>query len=110
MALAGEANRYVDLKAPWKTAKDDKERTATTLSTALYAISALKTVLCPFIPQASERLHALLGFTTEVTADGWVVTAPPVGQVLQEPKPMFTKLDEDIVEKETALLHAQSVG
>ncbi len=110
MALAGEANRYVDLKAPWKTAKEDKERTATTLSTALYAISVLKTVLYPFMPHASERLQTLLGFTSAVTSDGWAVSPPPAGQALQEPTPLFTKLDEAIVERETALLHAQSVG
>jgi methionyl-tRNA synthetase len=110
MALAGETNRYVDLKAPWKAAKDDKVRTATTLSTALYAISALKTVLYPFMPHASERLQTLLGFTSAVTSDGWAVSPPPAGQALQEPTPLFTKLDEAIVERETALLHAQSVG
>ena len=109
MALAGEANRYVDLKAPWRTVKEDVART-TTLSTALYAIAALKTAFYPFMPHASERLHTLLGFTSAITDGGWTVSPPPAGQPLQEPKPLFTKLDESIVEQETALLQAQSVG
>jgi methionyl-tRNA synthetase len=110
MTLAGDANRYVDMQAPWKTAKDDKVRTATTLSTSLYAISALKTMLYPFMPHAGERLHAMLGFTSDVVANGWAVTPPPPGQPLQEPKPLFTKLDEEIIEQETALLNAQRAG
>ncbi|MEE2656811.1 MAG: methionine--tRNA ligase [Chloroflexota bacterium] len=110
MALAADANRYVDMKAPWKTAKEDEIRTATTLATAMYSISALKTVLYPFIPHASERLHELLGFTNEVTSDGWTVSPPPAGQALLEPKALFAKLDEGLIEKETSLLEAQKTS
>lgn len=110
MALASDANRYVDMKAPWKTAKEDRVRTATTLSTALYAISALKTVLYPFMPHASERLHRLLGFTNELTNDGWSIAAPPAGQTLQDPKALFLKLDESVIDKETFLLESQKTS
>ena len=108
MTLAADANRYIDLKAPWRTAREDMVRTATTLNTALTAIAALKTALYPFMPHASERLHTLMGFSAPLVDSGWSVTPPPAGQALPTPTPLFTKLDEGTVERETAMLEAQT--
>ena len=108
MTLAADANRYIDHKAPWRTARDDKERTATTLNTALTVIAALKTALYPFMPHASERLHTLMGFSAPLVDSGWSLTPPPAGQALATPTPLFTKLDEGTVERETAILEAQT--
>ena len=108
MTLAADANRYIDLKAPWRTAREDRERTATTLNTALTVIAALKTALYPFMPHASERLHALMGFSAPLVDSGWSLTPPPAGQALATPTPLFTKLDEGTVERETAILEAQT--
>ena len=60
------------------------------------------------MPHASERLHALMGFETDVVTNGWTLTPPPAGQALQPPTPLFTKLDEGTVERETAILEAQT--
>ncbi len=107
MALATEANRYVDLKAPWRTAKKDREATATTLVTALYVLSALKTVMYPFLPFSSEKLHRMLGFDGRAEERGWTIEPPPAGQSLERPQPLFTKLDDGMVEEETDRLSRQ---
>ena len=66
-------------------------------------IAALKTALYPFMPHASERLHALMGFSAPLVDSGWSLTPPPAGQALATPTPLFTKLDEGTVERETAI-------
>ncbi|HEY8172076.1 MAG TPA: methionine--tRNA ligase, partial [Dehalococcoidia bacterium] len=47
MSLAQDANAYLNEMEPWKTAKTDRERTATSLYVALCVINALKVALYP---------------------------------------------------------------
>jgi methionyl-tRNA synthetase len=102
MALAQEANRYLDDKSPWKIIKEDRENAATSLYVALGVISALKTALCPFLPFSSQKLHQMLGF--DGGEDGWKLRLPSGGQRLGEIEPLFVKLDEKLVDEETAKL------
>jgi methionyl-tRNA synthetase len=104
MALAQEANRYLDDKSPWKVIKEDKAAAATSLYVALGVISTLKVALYPFIPFSSQKLHEYLGFEGRVQDYGWKLNLPAPGQKLVEPKPLFTKLDEKLVDEETARL------
>jgi len=104
MALAQEANRYLDDKSPWKIIKEDREAAATSLYVALGVISALKTALYPFLPFSSQKLHQMMGFGGTIESDGWKLMLPTGGQKLGEPEPLFTKLEEKLVEEETARL------
>ncbi|MGD0780261.1 MAG: methionine--tRNA ligase [Dehalococcoidales bacterium] len=101
MSLAQQANRYLDEKAPWKKIKEDKQAAATSLYVAINIISRLKTMLVPFLPFSSQKVHEYLGFNGKVETSGWQPQAVPAGQKLKEPKPLFVKLDESIVEEET---------
>jgi methionyl-tRNA synthetase len=106
MALAQQANRYLDDKAPWKKIKEDKAAAATSLYVAINVISRLKTMLAPFLPFSSQKVHEYLGFDGKIESDGWQPQPVPAGQKLQEPKPLFTKLDESIIEEETKRIGA----
>jgi len=109
MALAQEANRYLDAKAPWKTIKEDRDSAATALSTALGVICCLKTVLYPFLPFSSGKLHRLLGFEGTVEGGDWSISAPQTGQKLASPEPLFTKLDDKIVDEENNRLEQSAL-
>jgi methionyl-tRNA synthetase len=109
MALAQEANRYLDAKAPWKTIKDDRDSAATALSTALGVICCLKTVLYPFLPFSSGKLHRLLGFEGTVEEGDWSISVPQTGQKLASPEPLFTKLDDKIVDEENNRLEQSAL-
>jgi methionyl-tRNA synthetase len=102
MALAQEANRYLDDKSPWKIIKEDRHGAATSLYVALGVISALKTALYPFLPFSSQKLHQMLGFDGD--EDGWKLKLPKAGQKLGKVEPLFVKLDEKLVDEETARL------
>jgi len=101
MAAAREVNRYLDEKAPWKVIKQDRQAAADSLYVALYAIGCLKQALYPFLPFSSQKVHEYLGFAGRVEDAGWQPPDLPPGQPLREPQPLFTKLDESVVEEET---------
>ena len=105
MSLAQKANRYLDEQAPWKTIKaersPDKIGTAKSVFTVLSVLAALKTIFYPFLPFSSEKLHSFLGFNGSVKESGWKIQFPPPGQKLRPPQPLFVKLDEDIITKES---------
>ena len=104
MALAQEANRYLDNKAPWKRINEDRASTAASTFTVIGVISCLKTVLYPFLPFSSEKLHRLLGFGGGAEDEGWAFILPKAGQRLLPPEHLFAKLDDKTVENESALL------
>ena len=104
MSLAHETNRYLDEKSPWKTIKEDRQAAANSLYVALGVISCLKTLLYPFLPFSSQKLHEFLGFKGRVEDDGWQLSLPSPGQKLLPPEPLFSKLDEKVVEEETSRL------
>jgi methionyl-tRNA synthetase len=104
MSLAQETNRYLENKSPWKMIKQNRKEAATALYIALCAISYLKTMLYPFLPFSSQKLHRLLGFKGNVKDYGWKPITPKPGQKLLPPEPLFVKLDEGLVAEETARL------
>lgn len=127
--LATEVNKYLDTAAPWFEIKSDKTSAAKTIYTALRAIDSLKVLFAPYIPFSCERLHIYLGYTqplfgeqaTETVTDSlgkhtvlrylpetatgkWEPGQLPPGQKLQQPAPLFKKLDDEIVEQERSRL------
>jgi methionyl-tRNA synthetase len=106
MSAAREANRYVEENAPWKLLKDDRQRCATVLYTAIAAISGINTALAPYLPFTSQTLHGYLGNEGPIEAAGWTLRVPRGGQPLADPQPLFKKLDPEIIEAEEARLGA----
>jgi methionyl-tRNA synthetase len=101
MALAAEANRYLDEAAPWKMIKQDRERAGTSLYVVIQMINALKLLTAPFLPFSATRLHEMLGLEGDVHKARW---ASPRelggGHALGTPMPLFTKLDEKNLDEE----------
>jgi methionyl-tRNA synthetase len=126
MRLASQVNQYISEQAPWALVKTDQKRAGTVLYVALRAVDSLKTMLTPFLPHTSQVVHELLGNEgllagplefREVTEDGgrrhevltgdygswvgsWEPSALRPGQRLADPRPLFRKLDESVVEEE----------
>ncbi|MFP4497245.1 MAG: class I tRNA ligase family protein, partial [Vulcanimicrobiota bacterium] len=62
MYLAHEANKYLEVKSPWLAIREDREKAGTSLWVAIQVVNNLKTVLYPYLPFSSEKLHTYLGF------------------------------------------------
>ncbi|HEX5478918.1 MAG TPA: methionine--tRNA ligase [Dehalococcoidia bacterium] len=91
MAFAQEANAYLSEREPWKTAKTDRERTASSLYVALSAINALNVALSPFLPFSAEKVRAYLGEAQEPVR--WAAERPEPGRQLAAPEPLFKKIE-----------------
>jgi methionyl-tRNA synthetase len=128
MRLSTEVNRYLDANAPWTTIKTDREAAALTIYTALKAIDSLKVLFAPFLPFTSERLHSFFSYETplfgeqytEDVSDSlgshkvlrykgivgfqWKPSELKPGTKLNQPGPLFKKLEEKVVEEERARL------
>ena len=106
MALAQACNRYLEQKAPWQEIKVSREDAATSLWASLSVVNCLKIALYPFLPFSSEKLHQMLGFSGSLQEQGWAWKPESVvpSQELAEPEPLFAKLDEAIIERETERL------
>jgi methionyl-tRNA synthetase len=104
MAMAQEANRYLEEKSPWKIIETDRPKAATALHAAIGAINALKVAFYPYMPFTCQRLHSYLGFAGAVTDRGWRFVVPQPGQRLTKPEALFKKLEPSLVEEEEARL------
>jgi methionyl-tRNA synthetase len=102
MSLAQHGNRYVDQNAPWAQVKTDKAAAGTTLFVGLNIIATLRTVLYPYLPFASEKIHAMLGLDGEPLDSGWKRVEIRPGSPILSPVVLFKKLDESVVEEEAA--------
>ncbi len=118
MTMAAKVNVYLGTEQPWHTIKTDRERAGTVLYAALRCVDNLKTMVTPFLPFSSQRLHGMLGYEdviapqpevrefsedagphTVITGDyeavdRWHPSRLEPGRKLPAPEPLFKRLDE----------------
>jgi methionyl-tRNA synthetase len=128
MKLATVVNQYLDVNAPWSAIKVDRAEAGKTVYTALKAIDSLKVMFAPFLPFTCEKLHGFFGYETPLFGEQYTETVKdslgehtvlrykPVeglqwkpsdlqpGKKLNQPGPLFKKLEESVVEEERARL------
>ena len=125
MRTVAEANKYFSEQAPWKLRESDPDRMRTVLHVALQLVDDAKTLLTPFLPRSSEKVHAMLGgegtwagqpHLEKVDEDGgpsypvitgdyrsearWESVPVRAGNPLTVPQPLFAKLDTSVVDEE----------
>jgi methionyl-tRNA synthetase len=128
-------NQYLDQTAPWTTLKHNRGEAALSVFTALRAIDSLKVLFSPFLPFTCQRLHEFLGYEGRLFGDSYIDAVsdslgehrvlryrPPAveagdawrpshlepGRKLNEPAPLFKKLDDTVPENERARLRTLS--
>lgn len=125
LRIASEVNKYQDATSPWFEIKTDKNAAAKSIYTALRAIDSLKILFAPFLPFSSERLNNYLGYHQPLFGEQYIEQQkdrlgvhntlryrPPQpgghwapsnlkpGQRLEQPAPLFKKLDVDVAKDE----------
>ena len=92
MALADEANKYIDEKKPWVIAKqegaDAELQAVCTQGLNLFRVLAL--ALAPVLPSVAARVAAFLAAPLSSWTD---CDAPLVGHRIQPYQPLFTRID-----------------
>ncbi|HET8583583.1 MAG TPA: class I tRNA ligase family protein, partial [Jatrophihabitans sp.] len=128
MGVVAAANKYLSDMEPWKLRTTDPERMASVLHVALQVVDDAKTLLTPFLPASSTKVHAMLRGAArwaampelvevdEETAVGspsysvltgdydtgarWKSVPIEVGRPVEPPTPVFAKLDPSVVDEE----------
>ena len=128
MKLATVVNQYLDVNAPWSAIKVDKDGASKTVYTALKAIDSLKVMFAPFLPFTCTKLHGFFNYEnplfgeqyTETVKDSlgehtvlrykgieglqWKPSELQPGKKLNQPGPLFKKLENEVIEVERARL------
>jgi len=136
MRVVGDVNKYVSDTEPWKL-KSDPDRLATVLHTVTQAVSDCNTLLAPFLPHSAQQVHEAFGGSGTVTplprieevtdldddtrhypvitgdyTGGDLLTWEPravvPGTPVAKPTPIFTKLDDSIVDEELERLREKA--
>jgi methionyl-tRNA synthetase len=122
--LSQRVNQYLNEKAPWQSIKVDPAAAATAVYVSLQAIDWLKLMWAPILPASSEKVHRMLGYDAPLfgrqytqrvedprgshlvlrydhggATGRWEAGELPVGQSMQEPVALFSKLDEPLMEE-----------
>jgi methionyl-tRNA synthetase len=111
MQLAHTGNVYFDAKKPWMAAKDPQrmQEVYNTIACCLDCLKTLAVVSFPIIPDAATQLWKLLGFTSQLSQEHWdalVLEQVPAGQKLPPPVHLFTKIEDEIIQKEIEKLES----
>lgn len=128
MRVIGDANKYLAETAPWKLKNEDPARMRTVLAVAAQLVSDANTMMSPFLPHSAQKVHEALGGTGvlapmpqmvevddldlpdrhypviqgDYRGGAWERTPLVAGTPVPPPSPVFTKLDDDMVESELA--------
>ncbi len=129
LRLSSLVNQYLEETSPWTVVKSDPTAAGRALYVAVQAINGLKVLWAPVLPFTSQTLHESLGeagqlfgesiirqydeatrshlgltYDDTAAAGRWERTTIPAGRELPKPRPLFKKLDPELVETELARL------
>jgi methionyl-tRNA synthetase len=103
--LVEHGNRYIDKSKPWKTIKDSPKKTENDLFLLLHSIKCLAILVNPFLPKTSKEICKQLSI--DYSKIKW---EPPILEKIkiEEISPLFEKIEEKNIEKETLNLKKHS--
>lgn len=104
MDFARAGNKYLADTEPWKTIKEDADRTGTILNIALNLATNLAVVAEPFMPFTSEKIFTMFGMKGLKWKDTERTDLLQEGQQLAEAALLFEKIEDQTVDAQVAKL------
>ncbi len=98
MDFARLGNKYLADTEPWKTVKDDRDRTGTILNIALNIVANVAIVAEPFLPFTSAKIYEMFnvsGLNWTKSGDGSLLKA---GNTIRPATLLFEKIEDSEVE------------
>ena len=98
MALADQANRYIDDHKPWVMIKDESKAAEVQLvcTQGLNMFRSLMIYLTPVIPAVAEGARSFLGESDWIWADAG---SPLLGTTINKFKPLLTRIEPEQVQR-----------
>ncbi|SEJ50040.1 methionyl-tRNA synthetase [Cyclobacterium xiamenense] len=104
MDYARTGNKYLADTEPWKTIKDDRERTGTILSVALNIAANLSILSVPFLPFTAEKIRVLLGIKDMHWSDAGRTDLLLSGSPIEKAELLFQKIEDSTVDAQVQKL------
>lgn len=106
LRLAKYGNKYFNDKEPWKTVKTSKAQAANCLYLANQLAKTMAITLIPYMPVKTMEILEILRFKNGED-NLWDDAAEfiPAGHEIGEAKPIFSKVDDDVIKREKEELY-----
>lgn len=107
MNLARAANKYFNDSEPWKTFLQHPDRCSTTINLCLQAVRTLSVLFEPILPLTTHRIQNILNIAQSHDNLNWDTSSNLTlseGHVLGNPEILFTKIEDEIIQKELSRL------
>jgi methionyl-tRNA synthetase len=97
-------NKYIDSRAPWALAKTNDPSLGEVIRTMLFCMRTAEGLIRPFMPSAADVIASQLNLAP-LTAWNQIAQSSslPIGTVLNEPRPIFPRLEIKQKEKEAPI-------
>jgi methionyl-tRNA synthetase len=97
MDFARTGNKYLADTEPWKTIKDNPERTAMVLNIALNIAANLAIVSEPFLPHTAAKMYKMFGLSGLKWSDAGKSDLLKSGKSILPPELLFDKVEDETV-------------
>lgn len=113
MNIARAANKYFNDEEPWKSIKDNNEKSSKTLFICCQLIKTLSILFAPVIPNISKKIQSQININTEIGnkkeigENKWsksLIFDLESGHQTNKPEILFPRIEDDFVEKEYSKL------
>jgi methionyl-tRNA synthetase len=107
LRLASVGNEYFQSNQPWSLVKTDKNKCGQVLYNALALVKAIAIFVEPVMPGIAETVWKQLGFKGPEIHDVPLEAAlepPRAGSKIVNPRPVITKIDDDLLESLKAII------
>lgn len=104
--LAKFGNKYFNDKEPWKAVKENPKEAANCLYLCNQLAKTLAVILTPYIPVKASQIMEIMNLDGYETSN-WVKASEFIqsGHEIGKPKPLFSKIDDSVIEKEKEVLY-----
>ncbi len=112
MNVARLGNKYLADEEPWKVIKDDPERVQTQMYVALQIAAALSSLCEPFLPFTAAKLSKILKIENKIDWKSVSETSEliPVGHQIGEAELLFSKIEDEEIQKQIDKLEATKMA
>lgn len=118
MEISTIGNQILQNNEPWKKIKVDEEAVKVVMNLALQYVAAFSVVCRPFLPFTSDKLRVLLNLDPikeEGELNDLLMTLAegdlliPAGHQIGKPVHLFSRIDDETIQKQVDKLHATDV-
>ena len=109
--IARFANKYFNDQEPWRTARENRDKCASTIHLAIQACQTLAVLMEPILPFSAGKVWAMLGNPGSVHDQAWDGCGGrhlAAGHTLGQEQILFTKIEESQIRPEVERLRSIS--